>query len=67
MKLTIQTKVTKKAARGFIRQMESQGYEAVESLYGKFSDVHFKLDGETCIDYSVTFQPGLAYIGVRPK
>lgn len=67
MKLKIEIKTTKAAARKFIRLMEKSGYVAVTDLLGQ--DTYFTLAGEISIDYEVYIpvEPhARAIISVRP-
>lgn len=67
MKLMIQIKVSPEEAEKFILGLEKQGYHSERANYtGGRSDIHFKVDGKTSIDYSVSIFEDEAYIGVRP-
>lgn len=63
MNFTIQTKVSKKAARAFIRGMETNGFEVRSPNQVDFT---FKKNGQISINYSVTILDQHAFIGVRP-
>ena len=75
MKSTIQVKTTVEAAEAAIRHMELNGYQAVECrVSDNWTDVHFKINGQTSADYNVTIfrdpdddKESYGFVGFRPQ